>query len=77
MHQAEGRNGMVQCPGSYLVVAPTGRNRPKGRDPVNKALPASRSAATTGRLNETAKSSPTGVGKIIGGGSPGLGKNAR
>lgn len=75
MHNAEGRNGMVECPGSYLVVAPTRRNRAKGVDPVNRALPASRSAATTGRLNDTAKSSPKGVRKVIGGGSPGLGKN--
>lgn len=78
LHNAEGRNGIVQCPGSYLVVAPTRRSRgTKGVDPVNTALPASRSAATTGRLNETAKSSPEGVRKVIGGGSPGLGKNAR
>ena len=79
LHNAQGRNGMVQCPGSYLVVRPTRRRSrgTKGSDPVTRALPASRSAATTGRLNETAKSNAKGVGKIIGGGSPGLGKNAR
>jgi hypothetical protein len=82
LHNAEGRNGMVQCPGSYRIVAPGKRNRKKkgtktGIDPVNRALPASRSAATTGRLNATAKSNAKGVGRIIGGGSPGLGKNAR
>lgn len=67
---------MVQCPGSYLLVAPTRRRGgTKGVDPVNSALPASRSAATTGRLNETAKSNAKGIGKIISGGSPGLGKN--
>jgi len=51
------------------------RKRKQGRDPVSEALPASPYAATTGRLNDTAKSSPQGVRKVIGGGSPGLGKN--
>ncbi len=78
LHNAKGRNGMVECPGSYLIVAPGKRRRGKqGNDPVNRALPASPSAATTGRLNDTAKSSPNGVRKVIGGGSPGLGKNAK
>ena len=53
------------------------RKRKKGRDPVSEVLPASLYAATTGRLNETAKSNAKGVGKIISGGSPGLGKNAK
>ena len=75
-HDAEGRNGMVPCPGAGMIVAPGRLNRgKKGIDPVSRALPASSSAATTGRLNDTAKSSPKGIRKIIGGGSPGLGKN--
>ena len=80
LHNAEGRSGPVPCPAAGLIVATGKRNRRKrgkGNDPVNRALPASRSAATTGRLNDTAKSDPRGVRKVIGGGSPGLGKNAK
>jgi hypothetical protein len=51
------------------------RKRKQGRDPFSEALPASPYAATTGRLNDTAKSNTKGVWKIVGGGSPGLGKN--
>jgi hypothetical protein len=81
-HHAQGRDGLVVCPGTGLVVAsPKGNGRRlqkrTGVDPVNRALPASASVATTGRLNATAKSNAKGAGKIIGGGSPGLGKNAR
>ncbi len=81
-HHAKGRDGMVVCPGAGLIVAsPKGNGRRiqkrTGIDPVNRALPASSSAATTGRLNATAKSNAQGAGKIIGGGSPGLGKRAR
>ena len=76
LHNAEGRNGVVPCPAAGMIVAPGKLNRgKKGIDPVSRALPASRSAATTGRLNDTAKSNANGVRKIIGGGSPGLGKN--
>ncbi len=53
------------------------RRKKPANDPVNRALPASTHAATTGRLDDTAKSSPKGVRKVIGGGSPGLGKNAK
>lgn len=53
------------------------RNQKSVIDPVNTALPASPYAATTGRLDDTAKSSPKGVRAVIGGGSPGLGKNAK
>ena len=81
-HDAKGRDGLVACPGAGLIVAsPKGNGRRvkkrTGIDPVNRALPASASAATTGRLNATSKSNARGVGKIIGGGSPGLGKNNR
>jgi hypothetical protein len=51
------------------------RKKKTDTDPVNRALPASPYAATTGRLNDTANSSPKGVRKIIGGGLPGLGKH--
>ena len=53
------------------------RKKKTDTDPVNSARPASPYAATTGRLNDTAKSSPKGVQKVIGGGSPGLGKNSK
>jgi hypothetical protein len=60
-----------------MIVAPGKGNTigKKSRDPINRALPASPYAATTGRLNDTANSNAKGVRKIIGGGSPGLGKN--
>ncbi len=48
-----------------------------GSATLKRALPASRNAATTGPLNDTAKSSPKGVRKVIGGGSPGLAKNSK
>jgi hypothetical protein len=77
LHDAEGRSGRVACPGAGMTVAPNLRKRrgKRGIDPISTALPASRFSATTGRLNDSAKSSPKGVRKVIGGGLPGLGKN--
>lgn len=81
LHDVAGQNGLVSCSGAGMIVTGGRGNRRRGRkkgiDPVSKALPASVYAATTGRLNDTAKSNAKGVRKIISGGSPGLGKNSK
>lgn len=80
-HNVAGLEGRVPCPGAGQMVLP-GRGKfrrigKKSRDPISRALPASDSATTTGRLNESAKSNAKGVSRVTSGGSPGLGKNSK